>query len=247
MHLSDAEIAAVALESPERAPAAALAHTATCATCAAAVEQARDADRRTGELLQLLDHRPPAVTAAAVMTRARSRRWRAAAPIAASVLLFAAAGAAALPHSPVRRALAHAWISLRPTPGSADHATVIESSARAQGGVAITPDQALDVVFERPPRTGTLRISIDSSPRATVRSSDSTARYAVQPDRVLIVSDAAVAAYELVLPRSLSRITVTVGNRVVFRKLDTLTTSAVARDGRGVFKIDFASPMSISP
>jgi len=240
VHLSDAQAAALIhgqLDSEGRATVGA--HLAECATCADRVRDLELADRQVAALLRRLDvpapsrefaqrrelSRAPAPGARASRPHPSdahrgSLRARRVGSLAAGIALacVAAAAAAAVPGSPVRRILDRAAVAIgarrdapapppRPAPPPAQG-----------GGVAITPGREIEVHFRRPQRRGTVRIAFDDRAAASLRATSGTPGYAVGEDRIVVDNAGDDATYELTVPRALDEVRVRVADVVVFHK-----------------------------
>jgi hypothetical protein len=146
-------------------------------------------------------------------------QWQRRGALAAGVaLLVVAAAAAAFPHSPVRQWLGHAWGTGRERAPA--RAPASEAGPSRQTGVALVPESSIEIVFRERQAAGTIRIALDDGAQAAVRTVgvDTTVAYTVAPGRVIVDNADALASYEIVIPRAVTRARVRVGDRVVFAK-----------------------------
>ena len=203
MHLDDRtidELGTVALEMVARR------HMDECAFCQARAAQLDDIRRS----LTLIDHPVPTIDVNTLVARARQRR----APvlIAGAGALLAAALAAALPSSPVHRAIARVLHRHHSAP-------TIQRAAVTRGGNSIAiqlHDAAARVMFRSRQTAGTVSIAADTGHALRITQIDGeSVGYAVLPSGVKIDNAGSVASYEVGVPAGV-RVLILVGTDTVF-------------------------------
>jgi CheY-like chemotaxis protein len=181
-------------------------HLAECASCQTRAAQL-EAIRRS---LTLIDHQVPTIDVTTVMARVRQRR-RAPVLIAAASALLAAALAAALPSSPVRRAIARVLDRHQSAP-RVQHAAV----ARGGSSIAIQLHDSARVVFRSRQTTGTVSIAEDSGHALRITQIDGkSVGFAVTPSGVTIANTGSAGSYEIRVPAG-ARVVILVGTDTAF-------------------------------
>lgn len=182
-------------------------------------------DAELSAMLRTIDHRPPSVSADAVMSRVRRARMRHSALIAACALVsMATIATAAVPGTAlngfVRGLLG---VSARHEGGSGQPSQVGAASPAASAaarGVGFVPGERANIVFRAAQEAGELSVRVGdvASVRITQTTAGGEARFDLTPDGVVVGNEGSTASYELVLPTSLARATVRVGSRAVVSK-----------------------------
>ena len=217
------------------------AHLSACAECARKRSELERERLETAALLASLDHVVPRPQVEVVIARGRGSRWHGRRALAAglALLMVAVGAAAALPHSPVRQ-----WLG-RVLGGERHHAAVAIDANGAglsrPSGVALHPGQSIDVVFRERQSSGSIRILLDSGSEAAVRTLGGAVRFAVGSNSVVVDNVHASASYEVLIPRSVPRARVRVGDRVVFAKDGAAISTNVPADSAGRYVIVFTS------
>lgn len=199
-------------------------------------------DRRIDELLRVLDHPAPAVTAEAIARRARgpSRvRWA-----AAVLLTVGIAGAAfALPASPLR-----SWVAgvMKRWSGEDAKATAParpQEPAREGAGIAVAPGNALVIQFDAA-AAGEARIVVADRADILVRAGAGRAAFTSEDSRLLIETQGLADTFAIEIPRDAPRVEVRAhGSRVFLKEGDRLTVGRPA-DADGVYRIPLRRPPS---
>lgn len=198
------------------------AHIAECEQCAARMEAMRSAFRETGQLLTALDEAPPAISADQLIEIAQRRHiptrkaprgiaW------AASVagLVVATVVAAAIPGSPVRTIVQNLLEELG-TESSEPMAPL--EPWNAQAGVAMTPDGAIEIVFEATQPSGSIEMQLIQTDSARIEVRGDPIGFAVGDRSIQVENQNATASYRITLPHNLSQTVIRVGTRTVFAK-----------------------------
>lgn len=196
-----------------------------------------DDDRDIAELLRRLDHQLPDVDVADVVARGTVRRRWPAAPIAAAAVLLVVATAAALPFTPVHRALmrAVAAVTDRPEPAPAPAVT-----RPVQGtGVALVPNDRLTVRFVAPPPDTRLRVVFATAPRASLVPEGGDAAFAVGEDAI-VVSDARAPAFLLTVPPQVAELRVERDGTLLLRKHGSVVVTSAPRDAGGAYLVELS-------
>lgn len=216
-------------------------HLAGCAICRRSAGALRSSRDEVTARLDLLASRPPLRSAEAIRQRARPRRLRRLLA-AASILLALATAAGATIHSGVLHRLlgGSAGAERAATPPSQ---VVPSAQAASPTGIALSPHGALEVRFDGRQKEGTIRIVVADRPTVSIVASASVP-YTVERARVTVSNRDASASYTITLPRTLSRVIVSVGQETVFsRKGGSIVTASTA-DTRGEYVIPLARAAS---
>lgn len=226
-------------------------HAAVCPECAAGIRELAAAHARTAELLESLDVPLPAMSATAVIARARQRSWTRSMRVAAGVAAFAtaAAAAAATPSFPLHRPLARAIAALVAL-GSRQHGAApgvvpapspeVQTQEPAQrAGIAVRPGSRMDIIFAAAQPSGVVRVVVADTGAVSLSTTDSTTAYQIGDGRIDVLNAGSRANYDIVLPRTLQHAAITIGGTVVFRRISdsTITTRAVQGDARAGYQI----------
>jgi anti-sigma factor RsiW len=229
-------------------------HLDVCASCAADLATLRRADESVHAALALLDTPVSMLRArAAIAARARTaRRPRRLTRLGASslaraamlLLALAGAGAAAIPGSPVRRAL-EATIARVAGLFNGGEPVVVEAPAtlpeapseRESSSIAIAPaDGRVRVQIEPPSGTVTVTVRLVDGPRARVETSTETGdvRFVSGMGRLEVLG-LGTGDVVIEIPRSVSNATVHVGGLVhVMRQGEQLRLLGPAGEGQGM-------------
>jgi hypothetical protein len=213
-------------------------HVDDCSVCGDRLRGLARAERELSDSLRLLDHPAPVIPVAAVLARAQSRRALRRPLMAAglSALFAAAAAAAVIPGSPLNLYLGRVVGGWRLAPPTVSPRPAQPNPSQPEG-VAIPPGDEVEVVFRGSQRPGEIRVSLAESPSVRVTGTDPNASYAVETARVTVDVRSSDGVYEIVLPRSVARARIRVGERVVFEKIrDAISTTGTA-DGAGRYRI----------
>jgi len=194
-------------------------------------------DGRIEELLRVLDHPVPAVTAEAIVRRATPRRrpmrWA-----AAVLLTLGAAGAAfALPSSPLRRWVAgvvERWSGER-APGP--RRTAQEGDRGA--GIAVVPGDALLVLFDGS-AAGAVRVVLADRADVLVRAGTNRASFTSGDARLLIDTRGVPDTFTVEIPRAALRVEIRAGRSRLFLKDGERVTATVAPDSAGVYVLQLS-------
>jgi hypothetical protein len=181
----------------------------------------RDPDEG-GDLLTWLDRDVPPLSADDVIGIARRRRnwyrsmshgtlWAA----SLAGFLVAAIVAAAIPGSPVRKAVQGLFDSGTDT---SSEAMTSAASSRPGSGVSLTPGRELEIIFEATQAQGSVEILLQGTERATIEVEGGSVGLVVGDQSVTIQNRDAAVSYRIVLPEDLPRAVIRVGNRTIFAK-----------------------------
>lgn len=208
--------------------------------------------RVVDELLQQLDHRPPAVDVRRVIGAARRDRWHVSRPIAAGIALcvVAAAASAAIPSSPVRRALVRVLASMV----AGVHSTPIPNppvdrdTARANAGtgIAIVAGTEIDVRFRAWQKQGQLTITFGDGPQLSLVPHGGDAAFSVSRGTIAVDNRRSGASFALEVPRTVQRIRVRIDTTTVFRKSAGTVIARALPDTAGGYTLDLAE-LSVPP
>ena len=223
MHLHDGELQRLLDEEPSVNENESIrAHVAGCEQCSARMEAMKLVFRETGQLLTALDESPPAMSADRLIEIAQrrhipARRARRGIAWAASVagLVVATIVAAAIPGSPVRAIVENLFQDLGP---ESPQPTAPAEPWDAQAGVAMTPDGAIEVVFETTPSGGSIEVQLVETDVARIEVRGDPVGFAVGDRSIRVENQDATASYRITLPENLSQTVIRVGTRTVFAK-----------------------------
>lgn len=186
------------------------AHLDICETCRARLAVLRQEWGEVEGLLELLGGPIPSPGAELLMAgRARGLARRLSTRAAAGVaLLLFAAGAAAMPHSPVR-----AWIEdlLRTTTS----ASPIEAESAAEGertGVGILPSGPVEILLPEGTDRGRLIVELTAGPELRLGSTDAGMRFRVTGLTIAVSTSADSMQLTLRVPWTLGHLAVRVGD-----------------------------------
>ncbi len=202
-------------------------HLAGCAACRESFGKLQFARDKMTARLGLLESRPPHRRAEVIRGRARTvGRPRL---LAAGILLAFATAAGATIQSGVLHRLVGDGAGAKPTTQRSQAAT--GAQAERPSGIVLYPSSGLEVQFERPQREGVIRIVFADQPAVSIVASSSVP-YSVERGRVAISNQRASASYRIMLPRTLSPVSVRVDRETVFSKrgatVETVTTAGPA-------------------
>lgn len=214
-------------------------HVDRCEACAARLAELRAATRHAREALESLDVGPPwagmparladaasgeggaesirTISTAPSARRARRLSGRAMA-VAASLVLLLAAGAWAIPGSPIRAWLSQSAASVVELFGSgAPETTAADRQDATDSGVFVEPLGGQVRISVHEPGAGTLvRISLTDAPRASVRATGPGGSYRVGPGSIEVVEPSGEMVIQI--PSEISDARVEIDGRVVVRK-----------------------------
>jgi hypothetical protein len=221
MHLHDAELQGLLDEEPSvNENESVRAHVAGCEQCSARMEDMKLAFRETGQLLTVLDESPPAISADQLIEMAQrrhipARRAPRGVAWAASVagLVVATIVAAAIPGSPVRAIVENLLQDLGPE--SPQPTAPVEPW---EAGVAITPDGAIEIVFDAAQSSGSIEVQLVEIDVARIEVRGDSVGFAVGDRSIRVENQDATASYRITLPENLSQTVIRVGTRTVFAK-----------------------------
>jgi len=196
-------------------------------------------DGRIEELLRVLDHPVPAVTAEAIARRARRHRW----PVrwaAAVLLLIGAAGAAfAFPGSPLRRWVAGIVARWSGGPATVAPPSPAPRSDSGSAGLAVPPGDALVIQFEGA-AAGEVRVILADRPDVLVRAGTGRASFTSENRRLRIDARGVADTFAVEIPNAAPRVEIRVSGSRVFLKDGARTTAAVPADSTGRYRIPLA-------
>jgi hypothetical protein len=202
-----------------------------------------DVAEDVAELLRRLDHRAPVVRVDDVIARAGSgRRWRAARPIAAAAALCVAGAAAALPGSPLHRAIVRALGIAAPSTATVSFplppapATAQAAGAPDGAGVTVAPVRELAVRFVGLRREARLRIVFTAGAEASIIPRGGDAAFSVAPGGI-VVSAGTASDYVLTVPSALPELRVRLDDVVLFRRMAGRVESSARPDDDGSYTI----------
>lgn len=237
MHPSETTLLALVQGELSGAPlSAVLAHLEHCSDCEMkACEQLR-ADDEIATLLSLLDHPTPVLQPPVIARPSRAGRLRRAAVAAAVTALGAVATAAALPGTRVHEWLRSRWPAAVQASGpSAGRPAPV--SQESIGGITVPVASELTVIFRGPQDTGALTVRVTDRPDATFRSWGGEVAYQVGDGRIAVDNRHPARQYALEIPPTLRRLTVVLGDRIVFQKEGTQLGGGGTPNTAGAYSI----------
>ena len=211
-------------------------HLALCEDCAGRLAEARRDEQGLLSLLETIDHDPPAIDWGAV-----TREARPGAPprslIAASLAFLVVAGGIlyAIPGSPLRTFVGSVH---RDSP---EPVAPIPTD-RAVSGIAVEPADPFEVAFAAPQRTGRIRVTVVPSSRLDLRVLGAPVELESGPDRLVVSNAGSESAYELLVPRALRSLRVTVAGHTVFDRRGGEVRDPPSPDPSGAYLIDLNDP-----
>jgi hypothetical protein len=230
MHLDDEQVQRLLdRELPQAAERPAREHLDGCAQCRARLAEAEREEAETAELLRLLDHPAPRISAQAVAAAALRRtahfRW------AAGILLAAGlAGVAyAAPGSPLR-----AWIGalVERVGGSPKPQAPAPPRAPAgepvSAGVAVSAGRRLVVSFDSAQVTGEALVTLsDQAAEVTVRAPGDAVGFTSDPELLTIHNRGSGASYRIEIPGNAPWVEIRVaGTRILLKEGERITAVA---------------------
>lgn len=189
------------------------------------------------ELLKHLDHPPPRVSVDALVARARPpRRWRFPSVAAATVVI--ASIAAALPSSPVRRAVLDVIGDVSRSMQGSRSPVVSPAPPAPQGaGVSLVAHGPLTVRFLNA-RSGTrVLVMIVPAPQLSLLADGGDASFAVN-DGGIAVTASTTSSFRLVVPDTLSVLSLESDGAVMLEKRGTAVTTRARRDSLGAYIVE---------
>jgi anti-sigma factor RsiW len=242
VHLSEAELAAVAHGETTRVSAAAAVHLASCAECAAKVEALRRSDSEVAQLLGQLDHAAPAIRSTNLRLAPREHRRRVGA-IAAGLVLAAGVAAAAVPSSPLHKFLVRTVASVRG--GSPPARTNEPVAADQRAGIAFIPGGSLAVKFRNAEAGGQVQIVLTDGGQVSAVASGE-AGFSVHQSQLDIDSRGKAMSFVLEIPRTLREVRVEVGDRVFFEKRGDVVAGSASLNPNGPYVVDLGAATGAS-
>lgn len=198
------------------------------------------------DLLAWLDRDVPPLSADDVIGIARSRGSRDRSKTrgmlwAASIagILSAAIVAAAIPGSPVRKAVQDLFDSWSDT--SAETMTPAASS-RLGASVSLEPGQELEIIFETTQTRGSIDILLQQTEKATIEVVGGNVGLEVGDQTLTVHNRNAEVSYRIVLPEDLPQVVIRVGNHTIFAKQGA--SSQVTVEGEGgqrAYRVPFST------
>jgi hypothetical protein len=88
----------------------------------------------------------------------------------------------------------------------------------AQAGVAMTPDVAIEIVFEATQPSGSIEMQLIQTDIARIEVRGNPIGFAVGDRSIQVENQNATASYRITLPDNLSQTVIRVGTRTVFAK-----------------------------
>lgn len=235
MHLSEAELAALAHGETARVSGDASAHLAACAECSAKLAAMRRSDREVSELLGLIDHSAPAIRSTELRFSSPPRRRRVGA-VAAGLVLAAAAAAAAVPSSPLHKLLLRTAAAVRGE-SSAGERTAEQARPDQRAGIAFVPGSSLGVRFRNAESGGQVRmVFVDGQQASAVATGE--AGFSLHQSDLDIDSKGRKMSFTLEIPRALANVRIEVDNRVIFEKRGGVVTGSSAHDPNAPYIFD---------
>ena len=245
MHLTDDELAAVAAHDASVRPVW-RAHVSSCAQCTEQVESMARDSAEVEALLGELDHAPPRISARQVITNAQRSRWVLARRIAAGVAFCAAAAAAAMPSSPVHRAIVRALRIAPATPAVVARSRTSLPDGALGAGISIVPGPAVEIRFRDWQTAGRLTITVTDASQLSLVPHGGSAAFLVSRGHVTVDNGGSDASYALQVPRGAAHVVVAV-DTVVLVRIDTGRIAGPAgRDSSGAFVRELVRPPSVS-
>lgn len=182
-------------------------------------------------LLRALDDPAPPLNIDAIVARARRDRFAWERWAAGVVIALGTAGVVyALPGSPVRE-----WVDDRfgQTP-----AVAVPDVPPPTGGISVSADQPLVVVFAAPQQTGAITVSIADVRELKITTAGAqTPPYSSGQGRVLIENQDWLADFDVVIPRGAPRVEIRIGERVALLKAAEVVSTSARADAHGKYVI----------
>ncbi|GAC1648229.1 MAG: hypothetical protein NVS4B3_03450 [Gemmatimonadaceae bacterium] len=213
-------------ELPSPIEASIRSHLSLCAGCGTRLRTIEQRDREMGVLLKVLDGGDPSSflstgVAEALVVRGAARRVRRRPLLAAgfAALVVAGAAAAAVPGSPIVALIAR----VRSRAGGGLHERAVQaplSPARQARGIAFIPGREPVLVFRSMQSAGSIRVTHGEAPELRLTPNGPTGGFGLHGDTLIIENAGATSTYELVLPRTIDRITIRVGDRTMYRSVE---------------------------
>lgn len=217
-------------------------HLDGCAICqekAATVERQR---ALVAGLLDQLDGDVPTRSMAAVLGRPRHgavRRQLAAAAVVALCMVAAAAGATI--RTGVWQQVGDWLLGPRPwlqdTPR--DTSSVILSDQAPASAISFDPGGEADIVFAERQEEGEIDVVFDAGAKVSITASAPVA-YLAGNGRVTVSNRQAAASYLILLPRTLRRVRIRVGDRLIFLKQGAAVFTSARADSAGKYVVPFS-------
>ena len=219
------------------------AHVEGCEQCAPRMEAMKFAFRETGQLLTALDESPPPMSVDELIEIAQrrhipARRAPRGIAWAASVagLVVVTIVAAAIPGSPVRAIVQNLLEELGP---ASPQPTAPAEPWDAQAGVAITPDGAIEIIFDAAQSSGSIEVQLIQTDIARIEVRGDSVGFAVGDRSIRVENQNATANYRITLPEDLQQTVIRIGTRTVFAKQGSrILQNEFDQDGK-VYRLAF--------
>jgi hypothetical protein len=217
-------------------------HLAACSDCSSRLAAAEREESWVLDKLRRLDHPPPRVEAAAVMTgRPRHSvawsRWA-----AGIVLALGVAGVAyALPGSPLRR-LVHRVAAVIGEAPRTDPRTPREPTDTAARGIGVTPGERFTIVFSTEQPGGVAVVSLTDRADIAVRAIGGAATFTSDVDRLSIDNAGSSAPFEIEIPRRAPSVEIRVGPHRVFSKEGSRVVTSGRQDSEDRYLVPLLPP-----
>lgn len=192
-------------------------------------------ERDIAELLRTLDHPVPDVRVADVRARAGARRrWRPAS-IAAAAVLFVSAVAAALPVTPLHRALVRIIAAAVQRPR---HPVTQPASAIVPGtGIALIPGERLSVRFIAVVPGSRVRITLSSGRQISLVPEGGDAAFSIR-ESAIVVSGGSASRFMLEVPKTLTDLLIESDGVTMFDKHGATIVTDAVRDEQGRYLVE---------
>lgn len=217
-------------------------HLAGCAACRRSLAELQYAKDELTARLELVKSQPPPLSAQAIRRRARPRRLQRLLAAASILLAFATAAGATIHSGVLHRMLGGAAGAERITTRSTQR---VPGAQTPGSGITLAPRGALEVRFDGRQKEGTIRIVVGDRPGVSIVAS-AIVPYTVERGRVTVSNQGASASYTIMLSRTLSRVTVVVGDETVFRRQGGSIVTAATADSAGGYVIPLATGPNFS-
>jgi hypothetical protein len=215
---------------------------------------ARTLDRNADELLALLDHPVPAISAHAIIARLKTPAVRngTGAPIrqiaAGIALLFLAFGAAAaIPASPIH----NFWVSVVARLGSHQRRNAVRvgsvrspvpnQGTRGSSALAFVPDSAFDVVFTHAQESGVIRVAFVDGRELRVNSSSGPTSFTLGRHQVLADNVSSTASFDVSVPKGLHSFRIVIGSDTVLQYLGFDIQTVGTQEAPGSFTLPLST------
>lgn len=226
---------------PERAGAI-RAHLDGCADCRSRLDAAAREEAGIFDLLETLDHAPPAarpIPAEVVPLGAHRRRTSAVPRLAAAALALLVVGAAAwaIPGSPVRD-----WVDRAFAPEQDAAPDPVPGVASLSSGVSIRPGSSMVVEFSAAQGEGRARVEVAAGEELEIRVRGALPALDVRTDRIGIGNAGSESSYAIRIPASAPRVELRVAGRTILVAERGRVRAAVGPDASGAWDLPLTVP-----